>query len=200
MSLLLPLLVFLSVTARFSAEQLSEKQRQLFAVSLRPAKFRSRMFTTSFYNSTKPLPSSIAAIMSHLQEFPARPYQTQHSPSTNRDVSVKLTLNPCASPFHPQSCSPSTDRQTSVKRTALDPCASPFYPPNTFTLFPILPIELRLKIWKVDLPPARVNSFRTGGGPAPGVLSLCQKSRKEIRDMYHMENIVQGCHTIFGVL
>jgi hypothetical protein len=58
-------------------------------------------------------------------------------------------------------------------------------PLSTFTLFPLLPTELRLRIWRLATF-TRVVSFIPGGGKAPSVLSACRESRTESRKLYRL--------------
>ena len=58
-------------------------------------------------------------------------------------------------------------------------------PLHTFTLFPLLPTELRLRVWRLSTFP-RVVRFIPGGGKAPSVLSACRESRTETRKLYRL--------------
>jgi hypothetical protein len=58
-------------------------------------------------------------------------------------------------------------------------------PLHIFTLFPLLPTELRLRVWRLATFP-RVVKFVPGGGKAPSVLSACRESRTETRKLYRL--------------
>ncbi|KUJ12651.1 uncharacterized protein LY89DRAFT_673599 [Mollisia scopiformis] len=54
-----------------------------------------------------------------------------------------------------------------------------------FPLFPKLPLELRLRIWKFTMVPRMVR-FEPGGGKALGAMNANRESRREIRKHYRL--------------
>lgn len=102
-----------------------------------------------------------------------------------------------ASPFHIQPSTAqqlledvhieasSTQNPPSNSNTLSDSNADNQEPLSTFTLFPLLPTELRLRIWRLATF-TRVVSFVPGGGKAPRVLSACRESRTATRKLYRL--------------
>jgi hypothetical protein len=60
--------------------------------------------------------------------------------------------------------------------------ASAMAAPTTFTRFPDLPTELRLKVWRLSMRFPRLITFRPQKPPA--VFSVCRESRHETRQKY----------------
>ncbi|KXH30884.1 hypothetical protein CSIM01_01478 [Colletotrichum simmondsii] len=105
----------------------------------------------------------------------------------------------------------STITITSAPRTRITGCPAQAIPPQSLTqfhLFPRLPVELRLKIWNLNLPPPRVVPIRCGAkslsfashaqSPRPSSsgctsytavptnLHACHESRLEALKSYHL--------------
>lgn len=79
----------------------------------------------------------------------------------------------------------STQNPPSNSNTPSNSNADTQEPLSIFTLFPLLPTEIRLRIWRLATF-TRVVSFVPGGGKAPSVLSACRESRTETRKLYRL--------------
>jgi hypothetical protein len=102
----------------------------------------------------------------------------------NQDFELKLSvLNPLATIFKPKRADQAVEADGARPVQKSDPPVVEFKPLTQFHPFPRMPSELRLKIWKLNVPDERIVELKyskkiyhaVSSTPAPVLLHVCRE-------------------------